>query len=75
MQRAPVVHHLVDIDPPNIRRDTWLAVCSEGDFTQSYLYDVDAHIGAQQHIIDMRTVSALERGIYKFGKAVSEKEV
>lgn len=72
MSPTSVVHHLVVIDPPNERRDTWLAVCSQKDFNQSYLNNVDAHLGASQHVSDMRTLNALERGDYEFEKRRNE---
>lgn len=71
MPASPVVHHLVEIDPPNERRDTWVATCSQGDFNQSYLNNVDAHIASTTHVNDMRIVNALERGDYEFEKRKS----
>jgi hypothetical protein len=58
--------HLVTIDPPTKQRPTWMTKCSMGDFSQSYLNRVEAHIFATKHYTDLMLKDSLERGIYEF---------
>lgn len=63
---ARLVTHLVDLYPPEPRRDTWLAVCSQKDFSRSFLNRSDAIIAANDHFNGVLTVDELERGVYRF---------
>lgn len=63
-----VTTHLMELYPPEPRRDTWLVVCSQKDFTRSYLSRSSAIIAANTHGSDIETMNELERGIYRFDK-------
>ena len=61
-----VVIHLLDIYPPEPRRDTWLVVCTQKDFTRQFLNRSDAIIASNDHGNSVLIMDELERGIYRF---------
>lgn len=63
---AQVDTHVATIDPPSPHRLTWLAVCSFGDFSQSYRNRVEAYDACYQHIKDAQLFNSLEQGTYQF---------
>lgn len=62
-----VIHHLVEIDPPNERRDTWLVVCSQGDFNRSFLNRVTARRESNTHINSVMLADDLANNRYRYG--------
>ena len=58
--------HLVTLEPPSPHRSTWLAVCSKGDLSRSYLNRAEAHLAANGHISEVILANELKQGNYIF---------
>jgi hypothetical protein len=66
MSARKVERHTVSVYPPNPWRKTYLAICSCGEFNQSFLNRVTVMIEANKHYTDLMVVSELEQGTYLF---------
>ena len=67
MVRPDIVIHVIELSPPNEKRDTWLAVCSERDFIRSFPKDsgVEARRQSYEHINHVVMEHAIANG-YEF---------
>jgi hypothetical protein len=63
----PVIDtHVIDLYPPDERRDTWMIVCSFKDLSRQFLNRSDAVIAAYDHFNGLMIMEELERGTYRF---------